>query len=378
MQAFFQTYGDQTFTALPLGEVDALVFSQLCYLHFRDALQDAAMPLHAAAKLVQALPRESGNAAAVEQRHALLDMAAASKRFGNLTALFSDDRFDIARDMQFAAVTFTLPDGTHMLCYRGTDATLVGWREDFAMSYASPVPSQLEAVRYLQQVALNTVGALHLCGHSKGGNLALYAAACCMPEVRSRIADLYLFDAPGVSTEVAATEGYTQALPKVRCFLPQTSIIGRLMVTPEPYTVVRSNAFGLTQHNVFTWALEGAALATLPTLDGASQFMSTTIADFMRESTPEARQTFVETLFTVLGAANAHTLSEMADRWTDSAGAIWGAAREVDAQTRKALLAVAGSLANSGMESARKWLTDWSASILEKPADITAEPGDAT
>ena len=368
MEAYFKWRGDLPFTAAPLCEIDALVFSQLSYLHFLDAIRHTVQPLQAAAALVEGLPHESGNVQVVNERHALLAMAANSARYGALPVCYCDDRFDKALEMQFAAVTFALPDGSHMLCYRGTDATLVGWREDFNLSFADAVPSQHEALRYLQEVAQQTVGKLYLCGHSKGGNLAMYAATVCAPALRSRIESIYLFDAPGLSDQVAANVGYREALARVQCYIPQTSIIGRLMTVPERFTVVRSTATGLAQHNAFTWALDGPRFATISALDGASLFVKQTIDDFMRDSTPAARRLFVETLFGVLGAANTHTLGEMTEHWTDTAGALFTALRGVDGATRKAVLAVAGSLASSGMESARKWLAEWSNSTETPPS----------
>lgn len=355
MREYLKWRGDLSFAAVPLGEIDALILSQLAYLHFRDALGSAAVPLYAAARLVESIPRESGNAQVVMDRHMLLSQAAACERFANLTVAFSDDRFDASREMQFAAVTFSLPNGAHAVAYRGTDATVVGWRENFNMSFACPVPSQTEAVRYLTEVAGQTAGALYLCGHSKGGNLAMYAAAQCTA-ARQRIAGIYLFDAPGVNAETAEGTGYRAALDKVHCYVPQTSIIGQLMRVPENCTVVHSSATGMGQHHVFTWGLDGPRFATLPGLDSASRLVKATVDDFLTDSTPDMRQRFVETLFAVLGAVNTHTLGEMAERWTDTAGALWNALRGLDATTRRAVTAVVSTLAASGVESAIKWI----------------------
>ena len=358
MLEYLKWRGDLTLSAAPLNELDALIFSQLSYLHFRDALGEQSAPLRAAWRLVEALPLEPGNAQAVADRHKLLRAAGESTRFGGLTIGHCVDEFNVEREMQFAAATYDLPDGTRMIGYRGTDATVIGWREDFNMSFACPVPSQTEAVRYLERVAARTVGKLRLCGHSKGGNLAMYAAACSPPKLRARIAEIYLFDAPGFDQATVQAEGYREVLPRVRCFVPQTSVIGRLMGVPEQYTVVRSTASGLGQHNVFTWALDGPRFETLPALDSASRHLKATMDDFLNDSTPEMRKLLVETVFGVLGAGNAHTLGELAERWTDTAAAMWTALLELDPATRRATLAVLGTLASSGVDSAMRFLSE--------------------
>ena len=358
MLEYLKWRGDLSWSASPLNELDALVFSQLSYLHFCDALGEQGAPLRAAWRLVEALPPEPGNAQAVADRHKLLRAAGESARFGGLTINHCVDVFDAEREMQFAAVTYDLPDGTRVIGYRGTDATVIGWREDFNMSFACPVPSQTEAVRYLERVAARTVGRLRLCGHSKGGNLALYAAACCTPKLRARIGEIYLFDAPGFDQATLQAEGYREVLPRVRSYVPQTSVIGRLMGVPEPYTVVHSTATGLGQHNVFSWALDGPHFETLPALDNASRLLKATMDDFLNDSTPEMRKLLVETVFAVLGAGNAHTLGELAERWTDTATAMWTALRGLDPATRRATLAVLGTLAASGMDSAKRFLSE--------------------
>ena len=357
MVEYMKWRGDLGFERSPVNEIDALIFSQLSYLHFRDALGDMAAPLQAAAGRVEALEREPGNAQLVADRHALLGSAAASDRFGSLTVHHCVDWFDADREMQFAAVTIDLPVGSHIIAYRGTDATVVGWKEDFNMSFACPVPSQTEAVRYLNSLAAATAGPLILSGHSKGGNLAMYAAACCDETVRSRIEALYLFDAPGLDEATLASEGYRLALPKVKAYVPQTSVIGQLMGVPKVYTVVRSSANGISQHNPFTWGLNGPHFDTLPALDQTSKLMKATIDDFLSDSTPEKRQLLVETLFNVLGAANAHTFGEMGERWSDTAGALWDAFRKLDNRTLKTALSIVGDLAGSGVDSVKQFIS---------------------
>ncbi len=358
MLDYLKWRGDLPLDSVPMNELDMLVFSQLAYLHFRDALGGDTSTLHDAIARVEAIPREGGNAQIVALRHTLGLRVAASARFGGLLVSRCEDIFDEAREMQFAAITLTLPGNAHVVAYRGTDATIVGWREDLNMSHACPVPSQVQAEQYLLGVAAQKQGVLNLCGHSKGGNLALYASARCGAAVRARTKGVYVFDAPGFPDRLADTEGYRASLPAVHCYVPQTSMVGQLMRVPQTYTVVRSTATGMSQHNVFTWALDGPHFATLPALDSASRLIKETLDTFLVQSTPEMRRQFVDTLFDVLGATGAHTFGQMAGRWTGTAGAVIGAARTLDPVTRRAVFSVMGSLASSGVESAMRWITE--------------------
>ena len=152
----------------------------------------------------------------------------------------------------------------HVLFLDANTATLV---RRFSETRRRHPLSQAEALDYLHAIAREATGSLRLCGHSKGGNLALYAAVCCAPEIRDRIRSIDLFDAPGLDDATFSTDGYQEALPKVRSYVPQGSVIGQLMNVPQPFTVVHSRALGIAQHNVFTWQLDGPRFATLPTLD---------------------------------------------------------------------------------------------------------------
>ena len=327
---------------------------------------------------VEALPRESGSPQVSAQRHALAQQAAGSARFGALTLRFCEDAFDEAREMQFAAVNVLLPDGSGVIAFRGTDATIIGWREDFNMSHACPVPSQTQAEQYLLSVAAAGRGKLYLCGHSKGGNLALYAAARCGAAIRARTAGVYLFDAPGFPARFTQGAGYRASLPSVHCFVPQTSIIGQLMSVPEAQTVVSSSASGIGQHNVFTWALDGPRLAVLPGVNNASRILKGALDEFMAESTDDMRRQFVDALFAILGASGARTFAQMGERWTGTAGALLGAAWDLDPITRKALLSAVGSLASNGVESAMRWISaerDAGKATADGDAALNALPG---
>ena len=139
--------------------------------------------------------------------------------------------------------------------------------------------------------------------------------------------------------------------------MPQGSVIGQLMNVPQPYTVVRSRALGIAQHNVFTWSLDGPRFDTLPMLDKPSRLTKATMDEFLRSSTPETRRIFIDTLFSALGTGSALTLSDLAEHWTDTANALLTALRTLDASTRKAVLSMVGTMATSGVESARRFLS---------------------
>jgi len=160
-------------------------------------------------------------------------------------------------EKQFCAVTIFLNEDTAYIAFRGTDVTLVGWKEDFNMAFKSPVPSQEEAVRYVAEVAENFKGKLLLGGHSKGGNLAVYVYAKLNRQLKDRIIKVYSHDGPGFKENAIDTLELESSQKIVEKTVPQSSVIGMLLESQEQYSIVKSNRTGLLQHDPFSWVIEG-------------------------------------------------------------------------------------------------------------------------
>ena len=150
---------------------------------------------------------------------------------------------------------FLLPDQSAYIAFRGTDGTLVGWKEDFNLSFLPETEGQSRAVRYLNQVGKLVRGVLRVGGHSKGGNLAVYTAACCDREIQDRIETVYSNDGPGFQREMLSNEGYQRILPKVASIVPDTSIIGLLLFSSATHCAVKSSQTGILQHDGFSWEI---------------------------------------------------------------------------------------------------------------------------
>lgn len=250
--------------------------------------------------------------------------------------------------MQFAAVTFDLPDGTHYVAFRGTDSTIVGWREDFNMAFESPVPAQSAAVKYLTEAAALTSGPLILGGHSKGGNLAVYAAAHADPMLQSRIRTVYSFDGPGLDDATMASEGYANIARRIRSFVPQQSVVGLLLTYHPEYTVVKSDGIGLLQHDSFTWQVLGTDFIAVTELDVGSQLVDHTVHEWLSKVTPDKRKIFIDTIFDILEATGANTVKELLKDVPGRVPAILKALQKVDFETAKMVVTLWGQFVQIG------------------------------
>nr|WP_231129320.1 DUF2974 domain-containing protein [Bifidobacterium choloepi] len=241
--------------------------------------------------------------------HSFYRSTSRNPRFAVCEMNAADEQFDEDRQTQFAAVTFRLPTDTLVIAFRGTDDSLVGWREDFNMSFQYPVPAQREAADYLDRVADFWPGRIVLTGHSKGGNLAIYAAMNARDDVKDRIEQIYSLDGPGFQQPVIASYEYSTVADRVTKIVPEYSIIGMLLEAPkdEHRIVVTSSVDGLMQHSGFTWQMRGDRFNTVPDVAESSRTFNAAVNAWLSGMTQRQREHAVKALFRVLessGQAN--------------------------------------------------------------------------
>lgn len=303
---YLQWRGDLSFTQDPPNSVDALIFSSLVYLRFSGSIEawpEEPMLLREAAEEFFELP-DQDKRGRNQNDLKLLRAAADSARFGYTKLVHYRQQFLPEQDTQFAAMTFLLDDGSLMIAFRGTDNTLVGWKEDFNMSFLQTVPSQLLAVEYTREIYNNYVAPLRLCGHSKGGNLAVFAAARSSPMLQNWIMAVYNNDGPGFTDYMMGDPGYRAMVPRIRTFVPQSSIVGLLMEHEEPYTIIHSTQLSLLQHDTFSWEIRGKELVTVEEITEDSRFLNAAIKTWFNEMDNAQREQLVDTMFAMLSAGS--------------------------------------------------------------------------
>ena len=332
MKDYVAWRGDIDLTGSPWNAVDALLMATLSYLDFHSVDNARGWTLEEAERidLLQECPFAS-----FPPRKEVFRAMAGSRRFKDCRIHYYIALTNPAMEMQFSAMCIDLPDDTLCVAFRGTDNTLIGWREDFNMAYQPVVPGQEAAKAYLEQVAGLTDRPLRLVGHSKGGNLAVYAAACVSPELQERIEGVWNFDGPGMHHDVFESEGYARIVDRIYSYLPQTSIIGLLMDYCERYTVVRSVASGISQHDPMTWQVYGPAFETLESIDRTSSVVRDTLHEWLENSTPEQRGAFVDTMFRLAESTKATTMSELTNEKLKSLMKMIGNRKEVPPEARR-------------------------------------------
>lgn len=301
---------DISLEKVEFNEIDNLILARVSYFPF-DSLINKGEIITLSEAYRRYMEIGGKGKILIEQDIELFPRLANSIRFGNVKLYNYINKIDPKKDKQFSAITMYLPDDTVYVSYRGTDNTLVGWKEDFNMSFSDYIESQIDAKDYLNSVSLNFKNKfLRVGGHSKGGNLAVFAAAFCDQKIQKKIINVYNNDGPGFSDKVINSEGYQKILDRVHTYIPQSSIIGRLLNHEEKTTILKSTEVGIMQHDLYSWQVLGDKFVETELTD-SSEFFDKTITDWLKQVTDEQRSEFFDILFEVLNATNVKTLSEL-------------------------------------------------------------------
>lgn len=330
--------GDLTMQQSPLNEVDGVILARFSYAPFEcaaDAFSEENPTIGSVCAKLLAV-EDLKSRLTQEDDWALLQTLMQCPRFRSLRLLAHENKLDLESQTQFSAVTVQISDDQYYIAFRGTDRTLVGWKEDFNMSFVHPVPAQTLAVEYFTAIANTVCGELFLGGHSKGGNLAVYASAFCPADIQPRIRAVYNFDGPGFDACVLDTASYQAVCSRVHTFVPQSSIVGMLLEHEETYSIVHSTQkTGIWQHDIYSWQLMCNQFTCLDTVTNSSRFINSALKAWLTEMDRAKREKFVDTCYALLRSTNAQTLDDLGDRWFACAKTILKAARHLDESDRK-------------------------------------------
>jgi len=324
--------GDLTFKQDKINEVDAIILSRFSYLPFKDINMEKVDNIASISNKMKDLSLDKFIWR--EDKEFIIKLGQ-TNRYKDLIITDYREILDLDAEKQFAAVSIWLPKGYKYISFRGTDMSLVGWKEDFNMSFMQNIPSQLEAVKYLNEIGSKYIGKLIVGGHSKGGNLAVYASMFCKDRMNKKIVEIINADGPGFDESVFNTENYIKILEKVNTYIPQSSIIGRLLEHDEDYEIIHSTQKGIMQHDIYSWQVNATNLVRVPSLANDSQFVNKVVRDWLRNTTPEQRKNFVNVIYDVLVATEAKNVHDFGIDTVKKVTTVIKSYKNIDKEERK-------------------------------------------
>ncbi len=278
--------------------VDSLVLAYLSYLHFPNTnTKLKSLDIFKTTK--------------VDKNREFIKRLVTSNRYKDVELCFYVEDTNDLIEKQFSAVTFLLPNNTMYISFRGTDSTLTGWKEDFNMAFILPIPAQKEALNYVEKITKLIPRNFYIGGHSKGGNLAVYAGCNLNDKLSKRIIKIFSHDGPGFIKEFLTTSNYQNIKDKIEKVVPSSSIIGMLLYTNEKYKIIKSSEKGILEHDPFSWLVKDNSFIILKNLSDGTIYTNKVINDFISSLSKKEREIFIDSLFIVLKSTDLTTLDEI-------------------------------------------------------------------
>ena len=358
MLDYIKEFGHVSFEERAFSEIDALVLTELEYLPLEkvvpsDENGEIFVTVKEIAEYMQEHKQElfdENPMMITQERHEVSQVIADAPRFQSLKFFGVVSEWDKDTTKQFAAVTVEVEPSVRLVVFRGTDETLIGWKEDFLMTYSPLVAAQTDAKEYLAKQASLFDGDLMVSGHSKGGNLAIYAAATQEEDVQLRIVDIFCFDSPGLYRSVLETKGYQNIVPLAMRYIPQDSLVGLMLESEVPYVIVKSNATGAMQHSAMTWEIEDGQFIKMEKLTKNSQLNDQTLKKWTESVSDEEFELFWNVFFELLFSVGIDTVNDLYGQFMHYVQEFLKAAGNMDEEKRELLTRIALLLVSTRFE----------------------------
>ena len=309
----YDSFYDKEFTVL-----DAMALTELAYLPFEDlvpaeiSVQNYISLQHLAEQFEEKFQGKYPPLGMVNaHRLKLLSYLSSFKRYKHIRALGFANDVSLDSQKQFAAITYQIRPKEYLVVFRGTDDSIIGWKEDFHLTYMKEIPAQLAARDYLKEVLDKLDGKVWLAGHSKGGNLATYAACHVETSIQDRIQKVYSFDAPGLHSSIRNSDNFKAIEGKILSIIPENSIVGMMLETPETDLVVKSKTFGLLQHLMVSWEIEGDQFKVVPKVTEDSIQVDQTLKTWTANLSEEELRDFFDLFFGLFIEADIHRFGDI-------------------------------------------------------------------
>lgn len=305
--------GNLTFKEFPFNEVDNLILSEIAYInldniYYKNISIKTAIDLY----LNENTEKEILKQFSISKNPIILfKKIALSKRFGNLKIINYQNIFSKTIEKQFSAMLFSLSINTCYVAFRGTNGSLIGWKEDLNMSFMQPIPSQIEAVNFVNKNIPLKYTKIYLGGHSKGGNLAIYAGVKCRRLLKFKIQKIYNNDGPGFDDDFINSQDYLKTLSKIETIMPESSIVGLLLEHKEKYKIIESDSSWLWQHDALSWQVYYNHFIEAKCINKVNINFNKGLNDWLKSISKDERALFIDTIFDCLDKSGIKSIDDI-------------------------------------------------------------------
>jgi hypothetical protein len=342
---YLEWRGDIRFDQDGFNEVDNLVLSSLSYLEFANIVPSPTIQSAVVLDEVARLNTDQIDKFASLTHNPVFKLlpelfykTAQSLRYRDVELSNYVNEVSHEQSKQFSAVVFSINPNLHFIAFRGTDDTITGWKEDLQMAFMDEVPAQRQAAVYLNSVCPGLEGQLYIGGHSKGGNLAIYAAAQADSKISSRIISVFNNDGPGFQPRVIQSAGYQRIVDKICSLVPNSSVVGKLLEHTSKYKIISSSETGIMQHDSFSWEVKGTHFVYDKAATRTSSILNNTIKAWLADLSTEEREQVVNVLFEVIQSTGATTIGDLSKARLTKSVTMINSFNHLDIRTRLHLI----------------------------------------
>lgn len=336
---YIQWRGDLSLQLDSFNTVDNLILARLSYLDFNDLPPHGETLNSIAKRYIDSEEKMNPGLLLNEGNRPLLENTGRSQRFGSVVVKDFVSKIDLKTQLQFSAITYEIDKNSAYIAFRGTDDTIVGWKEDFNMTFMDVVPAQIEAADYLEDIISKYhYKSIYVGGHSKGGNLSVYASVKLAKTEKHRIINVFNNDGPGFKNSLINSSSYKDISDKIITLVPKSSIVGLLLEHEEHYKVVESNQKGIMQHDGFSWEVKGKDFVYLPELTEDALVLKKTSKAMLEKMSLEQREVFGTILFNILSVDESKTLTDLSNGGLGSLFKMSSNYSKMDWETKKIVL----------------------------------------
>lgn len=335
---YLKYYKNESFATYPFNEIDNILFAQLSYIDWTNIVPVDRNQVSLGTAIEQYLSLEH----TVDLNQEFFDSIIYNLKEIKDSLRYKDCKLSYYRKVidskkQFGALCIHFSHRTVYISFQGTDNSMSGWKENFEMSYKFPVPAQEAAVEYINDTISWNDTTIYLGGHSKGGNLAMVAYMYCKKFVKGRIKAIFNNDGPGLMKENTSSSEYEEMISKLKMFIPEDSLVGRLLVVSPNYVVVKSENRLIMQHNCNSWECFGTFFVR-GELTKHSNRISKRIQNLVENSTSSEKEIIISSLFDVFEKHNITDVNQLLNMDLKMFSTIFNEMKNTNPEIRKIYL----------------------------------------
>lgn len=351
---YIKNCGGSTFDEMEFNHIDGLILARFSYIPFDEIVSPSFCETICVSEAVDRflkLPMPEKKVF-LKEDIAFIKSLAQSRRFSSLGLFGYRNKVSITENKQFAVITIKLNKQLSYVSFRGTDNTFVGFKEDCDLCFDAPIPSQDEALKYFRKFEKEKSRKFILGGHSKGGNIAVYAASFCSKELQERVVSIYNIDGPGFTKSLLNKEGYQRICSKIYTFVPQSSLVGKLFERNESEIVIHSTYWWLLQHDIYSWEIDGSNFVHMESTTHFSRIMGCAIKQWLEQMDAEQKKKFIDFVFGAIESANVTTVDEFVENKLKNTISVLKSVSKTDKELRRDVYAEVFALLQSFVKSA--------------------------